>query len=316
MKKLAFVLGLLFAGLAHAATFNLFSPATGVLKGSSSTYVTSAAASSDIIGLWTGTCNSTTFLRADGSCQTAGGGGGGSVTSVALTAPSIFSVTGSPVTTSGTLAFAYSGAQGDILFATNSTTLAALAKNTSATRYLSNTGTTNNPAWAQIDLTNGVTGTLPAANGGTGVTASTGTGNVVLSASPTLTGTVTAATVAATSVTVGGNAVCQSTGTNCPSGIVPHAAYGRFTVGSSTCSFVAGAGVSSCAYNGAGNVTVTFSATAGTGGWICTANSAANTTARAVRVSGASTTTINILTYDLLTGTLTDTDYTMVCMAN
>lgn len=40
-----------------------------------------------------------------------------------------------------------------------------------------------------LPLTSGVTGTLPVANGGTGVTTSTGTGNVVLSASPTLTGT-------------------------------------------------------------------------------------------------------------------------------
>ena len=40
---------------------------------------------------------------------TGGGGGSGTVTSVALTAPSIFSVSGSPVTTSGTLALTYSG---------------------------------------------------------------------------------------------------------------------------------------------------------------------------------------------------------------
>lgn len=43
----------------------------------------------------------------------------------------------------------------------------------------------------RANLTN-VTGTLPVANGGTGVTTSTGTGNTVLSASPTLTGTLTA----------------------------------------------------------------------------------------------------------------------------
>lgn len=40
-----------------------------------------------------------------------------------------------------------------------------------------------------LPLTTGVTGTLPVANGGTGVTTSTGTGNAVLSASPTFTGT-------------------------------------------------------------------------------------------------------------------------------
>ena len=54
--------------------------------------------------------------------------------------------------------------QGDMLYASAANTIAALAKNTTATRYLSNTGGSNNPAWAQITLTNGVTGVLPAAN--------------------------------------------------------------------------------------------------------------------------------------------------------
>jgi hypothetical protein len=40
-----------------------------------------------------------------------------------------------------------------------------------------------------VSLTSGVTGVLPVANGGTGVSTSTGTGNTVLSASPTFTGT-------------------------------------------------------------------------------------------------------------------------------
>ncbi len=61
-------------------------------------------------------------------------------------------------------------AQGDILYASAANTLSALAKNATATRYLSNTGATNNPAWAQVALTTGVSGTLPVGNGGTGTT--------------------------------------------------------------------------------------------------------------------------------------------------
>lgn len=57
--------------------------------------------------------------------------------------------------------------QGDILYASAANTLSKLAKDTNATRYLSNTGTSNNPAWAQVNVANGVTGTLPIANGGT-----------------------------------------------------------------------------------------------------------------------------------------------------
>lgn len=66
-------------------------------------------------------------------------------------------------------------AQGDLLYASAINTLSKLAKSASATRYLSNTGTSNSPAWAQVDLSNGVTGNLPVANlaSGTGANAST-----------------------------------------------------------------------------------------------------------------------------------------------
>ena len=61
-------------------------------------------------------------------------------------------------------------AQGDILYGSATDTYSLLNKNTTATRYLSNTGTSNNPAWAQVALATGVSGTLPVANGGTSLT--------------------------------------------------------------------------------------------------------------------------------------------------
>jgi len=54
-----------------------------------------------------------------------------------------------------------------------------------ANKYLQTDGT--NATWDAVSLsTSDITGTLPVANGGTGVTTSTGTGDVVLSNSPTL----------------------------------------------------------------------------------------------------------------------------------
>lgn len=60
-----------------------------------------------------------------------------------------------------------SATQGDLIYASASNTYTQLAKNTTSTRYLANTGTSNSPAWDQIALTTGVTGILPIANGGT-----------------------------------------------------------------------------------------------------------------------------------------------------
>ena len=74
-------------------------------------------------------------------------------------------------------------AQGDLLYGSAASTIAVLAKDTNATRYLSNTGTSNAPAWAQVNLTNGVTGTLPATSGGTGVATVT-TGDLIYGSAP------------------------------------------------------------------------------------------------------------------------------------
>lgn len=68
----------------------------------------------------------TNFLRADGTwAAPPGGGGTGTVTSVALTAPGGFTVTGSPVTNSGTLALTASGTSGGVLFYNSASTMAS-----------------------------------------------------------------------------------------------------------------------------------------------------------------------------------------------
>ncbi len=123
-----------------------------VALGSDSTFVTTIANNATFISQLTG---NVTFAGDIISIINAGGG-------------SVQINLGSQVT--GVLGATNGGtgqnavAQGDLLYGSAVNTWARLAKNATATRYLSNTGTSNNPAWAQVDLTNGVTGILPVAN--------------------------------------------------------------------------------------------------------------------------------------------------------
>ena len=74
---------------------------------------------------------------------------------------------------------------GDLLFADTTTSLAKLAGAAVGNALISG-GVASAPSYGKIGLATHVDGTLPVANGGTGVTSSTGTGSVVLSDSPTL----------------------------------------------------------------------------------------------------------------------------------
>jgi hypothetical protein len=76
-------------------------------------------------------------------------------------------------------------AVGDLLFSDTTTSLAKLADVDVGNALISG-GVGSAPSYGKIGMATHVSGTLPVANGGTGVTSSTGTGSVVLSSSPTL----------------------------------------------------------------------------------------------------------------------------------
>jgi hypothetical protein len=79
--------------------------------------------------------------------------------------------------------------------ATNSNTVSTIVKRDASGNFSAGTITANLTGNATTATTAGsISGTLAVANGGTGVTASTGSGSVVLSTSPSLTGTPTAVT--------------------------------------------------------------------------------------------------------------------------
>ena len=85
-------------------------------------------------------------------------------------------------------------AQGDIVIASGANTPIRLAKSTTSTQYLANTGTSNAPAWNEVALATGVSGTLPVGNGGTGATTFTANGILVGNSTSAVAVTATMAT--------------------------------------------------------------------------------------------------------------------------
>lgn len=166
---------LALVGVTHAQTYNYFSPGCAL----------SGTATQQTVNLSTGACvtgnlatthlaggsgaSSTTFWRGDGIWATPTGTGGGTVNSVALTAPSVFGVAGSPITNTGTLALTFATGQ------TANEFLATPNGSTGAVGLRAIVGTDLPAINLAASGAGGVTGNLPVGNLGSGTGASSTT---------------------------------------------------------------------------------------------------------------------------------------------
>jgi hypothetical protein len=125
--------------------------------------------------------------------------GAGTVTSVDASGGTTgMTFTGGPITVSGTLTMSGTLAAknggtglssytiGDILYASSSTALSALADVATGNALISG-GVSTAPSWGKIGLTTHVSGTLPTANGGTNLTSFTSGGAVYATSTSALT---------------------------------------------------------------------------------------------------------------------------------
>jgi hypothetical protein len=168
------------------ATVSLTTGVSGTLPtangGTGSTSTTFVNAASNITGTLpianggTGATTANTAFNALAPAQTTASGkyltsdgtntswvavsGTGTVTSVAASVPSIFSITGSPITTSGTLAMTYSG------------TALPIANG--------GTGLTTTPTNGQLDIGNGTGFTRAALTAGSNITITNGAGSITI----------------------------------------------------------------------------------------------------------------------------------------
>jgi hypothetical protein len=159
--------------------------------------------------------------------------GSGSVTSVAATVPSLLSVSGSPITTSGTLAFTYSG------------TALPVANG--------GTGLTTTPANGDLDIGNGTGFTRSTLTAGSGITVTNASGSITIAA--TNSGTVTSVTGTSPVVSSGGAtpAISMAAATTSVSGYLTSTDWNTFNnKGSGTVTSVSGT---------IGNITSTGGAT-------------------------------------------------------
>lgn len=124
-------------------------------------------------------------------------------------------VTGTlPATNGGTGQASY--AVGDLLYASTTTALSKLADVATGNALISG-GLNTAPSYGKIGLTTHISGTLPVANGGTGLTAGTSGGVLYYSATGTL---ASSAALAASSILLGGGAGGSPVSTTTGTGVV------------------------------------------------------------------------------------------------
>lgn len=157
LKLFLISLAVASAGVALAATFNQFSPATGILKGSASTYVTTAASSSDLL-----TVIGTVPVGNGGTGLASGTSGGIPYYSASNTIASSGALTANRLVLGG-------GA------GVSPTVVGSLG----ATTTLLHGNAAGAPTFSAVSLTADVSGTLPVANGGTNLTSATDDAAVV-----------------------------------------------------------------------------------------------------------------------------------------
>lgn len=98
-------------------------------------------------------------------------------------------------------------AKGDLVIGTAADTVGRLGVGTNGQVLTASSSTNEGLTWSGINASNISSGTLAVARGGTGVTTSSGTGSVVLSTSPTFTGTVTSDNYKVGLTTLGSNSI-------------------------------------------------------------------------------------------------------------
>jgi hypothetical protein len=217
----AILLGIILSLPAFGATFNIFGPVTGILKGSATSPITTAATWSDVSVLLSGTCNSSVFVRGDGTCVavslTSGVSGtlpvaNGGTNLTAATDDSV--MVGNGTTWQSKALTDCDGASSAVTYDVTTNAWGCNTISTISGAALTKTNDTNvtltlggSPTTALVNaasITAGWTGQLAASRGGTGVSAlgdltRVNDTNVTL----TLGGTPTGALVTSTSITAG-----------------------------------------------------------------------------------------------------------------